>query len=116
MGGRTGRRSAGRSRRTNWRISTRSRKGDAMSWQPQVTGRRYMVSAGHWLAAEAALRVLEAGGNAVDAGVAGGIAPGVVHSDQVQVSGVAPIILYRAESRSAEHTSELQPLMRIPYA
>lgn len=69
-----------------------------MPWQPQVTGRRYMVSAGHWLAAEAALRVLEAGGNAVDAGVAGGIALGVVHSDQVQVSGVAPIILYRAET------------------
>jgi gamma-glutamyltranspeptidase/glutathione hydrolase len=69
-----------------------------MPWQPQITGRRYMVSAGHWLAAEAALRVLEAGGNAVDAGVAGGIALGVVHSDQVQFSGVAPIILYRAES------------------
>jgi gamma-glutamyltranspeptidase/glutathione hydrolase len=69
-----------------------------MPWQPQITGRRYMVSAGHWLAAEAALRILEAGGNAVDAGVAGGIALGVVHSDQVQFAGVAPIILHRAET------------------
>lgn len=69
-----------------------------MPWQPEITGRRYMVAAGHWLAAEAALKVLEAGGNAVDAGVAGGLALGVAHSDQVQISGVAPMILYRAAS------------------
>jgi len=47
-----------------------------------------MISAGHYLATEAGHAVLEAGGNAVDAGVAG-IALGVVHSDQVQCSGVA---------------------------
>jgi len=36
-----------------------------------------MAVAGHYGAAHAAFRVLEAGGNAIDAGVAGGIALGV---------------------------------------
>jgi gamma-glutamyltranspeptidase/glutathione hydrolase len=61
-----------------------------------ITGARYMISAGHYLATQAGHAVLEAGGNAVDAGVAAGIALGVVHSDQVQFSGVAPIIVYLA--------------------
>ena len=39
-----------------------------------------MVVAGHYLATEAGLKILEAGGNAVDAGVAAGIALGVLHS------------------------------------
>src|SRR5262250_2924683 len=35
----------------------------------QVMGRRWMVAAGHPLAAQAAARILQAGGNAIDAGV-----------------------------------------------
>jgi gamma-glutamyltranspeptidase/glutathione hydrolase len=62
-----------------------------------ITGTRYMISAGHYLATQAGHAVLEAGGNAVDAGVAAGIALGVVHSDQVSFSGVAPMILYLAD-------------------
>jgi gamma-glutamyltranspeptidase/glutathione hydrolase len=58
-----------------------------------ITAARHMISAGHYLATEAGRAVLEAGGNAVDAGVAAGIALGVVHSDQVQCSGVAPMII-----------------------
>ena len=58
-----------------------------------------MAAAGHYLAAQAAFRILEAGGNAVDAGVAGGIALGVVHSEYVNFAGVAPIMLYLAEER-----------------
>jgi gamma-glutamyltranspeptidase/glutathione hydrolase len=68
-----------------------------MPLQPMITGARHMVSAGHYLAAEAGDAILEAGGNVVDAGVAAGIALGVVHSDQVQFSGVAPIIIHLAE-------------------
>jgi gamma-glutamyltranspeptidase/glutathione hydrolase len=62
-----------------------------------VTAARHMVSAGHYLAAEAGHAVLQAGGNAIDAGVAAGIALGVLHSDQVQFSGVAPMVIYLAE-------------------
>jgi gamma-glutamyltranspeptidase/glutathione hydrolase len=68
-----------------------------MPLQPMVTGARHMISAGHYLAAEAGHAVLQAGGNAVDAGVAGGIALGVVHSDQVQFAGVAPMVIHLAE-------------------
>ncbi|MBI4254925.1 MAG: gamma-glutamyltransferase family protein, partial [Candidatus Rokubacteria bacterium] len=38
----------------------------------QVIGARWAVAAGHPLAAEAAARVLAAGGNAIDAGCAAG--------------------------------------------
>ena len=41
--------------------------------QPMIQGHRHMVSAGHYLATEAGIRMLEAGGNAIDAGVAAGI-------------------------------------------
>lgn len=68
-----------------------------MPLQPAVTGRRHMISAGHWLATEAGHAVLQAGGNAVDAAVAAGIALGVVHPDQVQFSGVAPMVIHMPE-------------------
>ncbi|WP_159999775.1 gamma-glutamyltransferase family protein [Roseomonas sp. 18066] len=71
--------------------------GSAMPMQPMVTGRRWMVSAGHWLAAEAGAAMLAAGGNAVDAAVAAGITLGVVHPDQVQTTGVAPLLVYLRE-------------------
>jgi gamma-glutamyltranspeptidase/glutathione hydrolase len=66
-----------------------------------ITGTRYMISAGHYLATQAGHAVLEAGGNAVDAAVAAGIALGVVHSDQVSFSGVAPMIIYLADRDEA---------------
>src|SRR3712207_3118911 len=69
-----------------------------MPLQPMIAGRRFMVSAGHWLAAEAAHAALLAGGNAVDAAAAAGITLGVVHPDQVQVSGVAPMVIHLRET------------------
>jgi gamma-glutamyltranspeptidase/glutathione hydrolase len=68
-----------------------------MPLQPLITGARHMIVAGHYLAAEAGAAILEAGGNVVDAGVAAGIALGVVHSDQVQCSGVAPMVIHLAD-------------------
>lgn len=76
-----------------------SRASAPPSLRPAVMGHRHMVSAGHYLAAEAGFRVLEAGGNAVDAGVAAGIALGVVQSDLVNFAGVAPIMIRRAKAR-----------------
>ena len=46
--------------------------------RPTIMGTRHMVAACHYLAAEAGFRILESGGNAIDAGVAAGIALGVV--------------------------------------
>ena len=68
-----------------------------MAMQPPIHATRHMVSAGHHLATQAGYEVLEAGGNAVDAGVAAGVALGVVHSDMVQFAGVAPIMIYLAD-------------------
>ena len=61
-------------------------------------GTRHMVAAGHYLAAQAGFQILEAGGNAIDAGVAAGIALGVVQSEYVCFAGVAPIMIHHAES------------------
>ena len=44
--------------------------GSAVTLKPLVAGKRGAVAAGHPLVAEAGLRILEKGGNAVDAGVA----------------------------------------------
>ena len=48
--------------------------------RPTVTGTRHMISAGHFLGAEAGFEVLEAGGNAFDAAVAGGLVLGLVEN------------------------------------
>ena len=76
-------------------------------YRPLIRGQRHMVASGHYLATQAALQILEAGGNAIDAGVAGGIALGVVHSQYVNVAGVAPIIVYLAAEHRVETISGL---------
>lgn len=64
--------------------------------RPTIMGTRHMVAACQYLAAEAGFRILEAGGNAIDAGVAAGIALSVVQPEYVNFAGVAPIIIYSA--------------------
>ncbi|HYH41649.1 MAG TPA: gamma-glutamyltransferase family protein [Burkholderiales bacterium] len=64
-----------------------------------IMGTRHVVSAGHYLAAHAGFEILEAGGNAIDAGVAAGIAIGVLQTDKVNFGGVAPQIIYTAKNR-----------------
>src|SRR5215475_15807852 len=78
----------------------------------QVIGTRWAVAAGHTLASEAAARVLGAGGNAIDAGVAAGITLGVVHCDMVSVAGVAPILVHLARSRETWQVSGVGPYPR----
>ncbi|HUP96020.1 MAG TPA: gamma-glutamyltransferase, partial [Burkholderiales bacterium] len=69
------------------------------TYRPVITGTRHMISAGHHAAAHAGFTILEAGGNAVDAGVAAGIAVGVLQTDRVNFAGVAPMLIYLAERR-----------------
>src|SRR6185369_16883230 len=68
------------------------------TFRPTLMGTRHMAVAGHYGAAHAAFAVLEAGGNAIDAGVAAGIALGVLQCDLVNVAGVAPILVYEART------------------
>lgn len=69
-----------------------------MTEQRFATGGTQMVAAGHHLAAEAAHQVLEEGGNAADAGIAGGMAVSVLLSEHVHFGGVAPIMFRNAET------------------
>ena len=64
------------------------------------------------LASAAGIEILEAGGNAVDAAVAAGLALGVVHSDQVQFSGVAPMLIHLAETGETVSIAGLGPWPR----
>ena len=69
----------------------------AASLRPTVTGKSHAVSCGHYLAAMAAMRVLDRGGNAIDAGVTAAIALAVLQPDIVSVAGVAPTLVYVKE-------------------
>ena len=61
-------------------------------------GTKHVAAAGHYLAAHAGFEILEVGGNAVDAGVAAGIAIGVLEPHMVNFAGVAPIMIYLAKT------------------
>jgi gamma-glutamyltranspeptidase/glutathione hydrolase len=65
--------------------------------RPTIAGTRHAISAGHYLAAAAGFAILEAGGNAVDAGCAAGLALGVLQPDLVSVAGVAPILIRKGD-------------------
>ena len=60
------------------------------------------------LAAHAGFQILEAGGNAIDAGVASGIAMGVLQTDKVNFGGVAPLIVYLAK-KGADGVIDISP-------
>ena len=66
------------------------------SYRPPASGVTHVVSSGHQLAAQAGFRILEEGGNAIDAGVASGIAINTVLPQYTSFGGVAPIILHHA--------------------
>jgi len=57
-----------------------------------------MAVTGHPLTVQVAARVLEAGGNAIDAGVAAGLATNVVQVDMCNLAGIAPILVRPAGS------------------
>ena len=79
----------------------------ADSYRPPVMGSMHVISAGHYLAATAGYRILEQGGNAIDAGVAAGIAINVVLPEMSSFGGVAPIMVYRSEDGRVETISGL---------
>jgi gamma-glutamyltranspeptidase/glutathione hydrolase len=67
--------------------------GGAVTLKPVVAGKRGVVAAGHPLVAEAGLRILEKGGNAVDAGVATALAASVVEMSSFGSGGECPILI-----------------------
>jgi gamma-glutamyltranspeptidase/glutathione hydrolase len=77
-----------------------------------ASGRRWAITAGHSLAAQAGARILEAGGNAIDAGVAAGLCLGVVHCDMVSFAGVAPILVHVGATGETHQVSGVGPYPR----
>jgi gamma-glutamyltranspeptidase/glutathione hydrolase len=67
------------------------------SYRPTIMGTNGVVASGHYFASLAAQRILDRGGNAVDAGVAAGLCTCVLQIDMVDLAGVAPIMIYVAE-------------------
>lgn len=81
-------------------MSTSQQEFDAVSWRPTVVGHRHAVASGHYLATLAAQRVLDHGGNAVDAGVTAAMALAILQPDLVSLAGVAPTLVYlKSENR-----------------
>jgi gamma-glutamyltranspeptidase / glutathione hydrolase len=77
--------------------------------RPTIAVTQHAISAGHYLAATAGFDILQAGGNATDAGCAAGIALGVLQSDLVDVAGVAPIMIYLADKQDVVTIAGLGP-------
>ncbi len=63
--------------------------------RPELSGSFGMASATHWLAAASAMSILERGGNAFDAAVAGGLVLQVVEPHLNGPGGEVPILIHR---------------------
>ena len=83
------------------------------TYRPLITGKTHMAAAGHYLATASAYRILEQGGNAVDAGVAAGITLNVVLPQYTSFAGVAPILIHHA---GKQETVTISGLGRWPKA
>lgn len=66
---------------------------NAQTFRPVVRGRRGVVAGGHPLAVEAGMRILQQGGNAVDAGVATILAASVIEFSHFSFGGEVPILI-----------------------
>src|SRR5437867_618634 len=69
------------------------------TYRPDVVGRVGVVAAGRHFAAEAGMRMLARGGNAIDAGVAATFAAAVTEISHFGLGGEVPIIVYLADRR-----------------
>jgi gamma-glutamyltranspeptidase/glutathione hydrolase len=63
------------------------------TFRPVVRGRRGVVAGGHPLSVEAGMRILQHGGNAVDAGVATILAASVIEFSHFSFGGEVPILI-----------------------
>jgi len=67
--------------------------------RPEILGTHGIVAAGRHYSVEAGIRILEQGGNAIDAGVASVFAASVVEISHFGFGGEAPTMVYDAKTR-----------------
>src|SRR5437867_9871277 len=68
------------------------------SWRPTIVAQHGMVAAGHALAAEAGMRILKGGGNAVDAAIATWAVQGEVEPGMTGLGADMFVLYYNAKS------------------
>ena len=71
---------------------------EGFATRPVVTGRKAVVTAGHYLAAQAGMQMIHAGGNAIDAGVAMGFCLAVLEPQSNGIGGESPMLIHHAKS------------------
>src|SRR5919204_5948238 len=64
--------------------------------RPVYMGTHAVIASGHYLAARAGQRMLDRGGNAIDAAVASGFALNVLEPQSCGIGGEVPILVYSA--------------------
>src|SRR5882762_3841484 len=74
-------------------LSPTLRVSSADTFRPVVRGRRGVVAGGQPLSVEAGMRILQRGGNAVDAGVATILAASVIEFSHFSFGGEVPILI-----------------------
>ncbi|MEP7118218.1 MAG: gamma-glutamyltransferase, partial [Acidobacteriota bacterium] len=77
-------------------------RAQTVSWRPTVMGTQGMVAAGHPLAAEVGMRVLKAGGNAVDAAVAAWAIQGQVEPGMTGLGADMFALIYIAKTKEVK--------------
>ena len=71
-------------------------------WRPTIMTRNGMVASGHPLASEAGMRLLKAGGNAMDAALAAWFVQGQVEAASTGLGGDMFILFYNAETKEVK--------------
>lgn len=66
--------------------------------RPAIRAGRHIITSSHYLASAAGHRMFERGGNAIDAGVAAGLALNVLLPEWTSIGGVAPILVLEGGS------------------
>lgn len=70
----------------------------AATFRPVVRGTNGVVGSGHPLTSAAGIRIMQQGGNAIDAAVAMILAASVIENDHFAFGGQSPILIYSADS------------------
>src|SRR6476659_3031081 len=73
-----------------------------ISWRPTIVAQHGMVAAGHPLAAEAGMRILKAGGNAIDAAIATWAVQGEVEPGMTGLGADMFVLYYNAKTREVK--------------
>lgn len=68
-----------------------------MAWRPTIMGTHGMVATEHYLSAMIGMRILQQGGNAIDAAVAAIFAEGVLNPHMHTLGGEVPMLIYQAD-------------------